>query len=103
MMIRLVTYTNFPVLDAQIERACRRRRRISRGVVLLDDINEFSVLRSIGDSRRSSRNWLRNLARAVDALDGERSRKGRKPCRLVAANATRAERLGGRRRRANRA
>jgi predicted RNA-binding protein with PIN domain len=103
MMIRLVTYTNFPVLDAQIERACRRHRRISRSVVLLDDINEFSVLRSIGDARRSSRIWLRNLARAVDALDGERSRKNRKPCRLVAANATRAEPRGARRRRANRA
>jgi hypothetical protein len=103
-MIRLVTYRNFPVLDVQIERAYRRRRRITRDVVFLDVINEFSVITSLGKVRRwsRSRDWLRKLARAVDALDGAGSISERTSSRLVAANATRPARSSKRRRRAHR-
>jgi hypothetical protein len=103
MMIRLVTYRNFPVLDVQIERAYRRRR-LSRDVVFLDDVSAFSALRSFGNSRRSarSREWLRKLACAIDALDGKRTRLETAPSRLVRANAPRTAQASKRRRRLKR-
>lgn len=90
-MIRFVTYRNFPILDLQIEEAYRRRYG-AREVVFLEDVDDIAVLKSLREARRRSnrsRDWLRRLAREVDALaqTPDPTARRRPSSRLVAANA----------------
>jgi hypothetical protein len=101
-MIRLVTYRNFPLLDLQMQEAYRRRR-IAGEFVFLEQI-DGAILGSRGQSAgrfANSRDWLRRLERAVDALaqNSEALAGGRRnACGLFAANAS--PRRGKRRKRA---
>jgi hypothetical protein len=103
-MIRLVTYRNFPLLDLQIQEAYRRRR-IAGEFVFLEQI-DGAILGSRGQSAgrfANSRDWLRRLERAVDALaqNSEALAGGRRnACGLVAANESGSPRRGKRRKRA---
>lgn len=104
-MIRLVTYGNFQLMDLQIEEAYRRRRE-TRRLLLLDDVEDLTVLRSLAYLRRrssESRDWLCRLAHAVDALAAPETGGARRRAnagRLVAVNdSARTSAGGGKRRR----
>ncbi len=69
-MIRFVTQRNFPLVDLQIEQAYRRRR-ICRDIDFLSELEDRQAFESFAGARsrgRHSREWLRRLAKAVDAL-----------------------------------
>jgi hypothetical protein len=102
-MIRLVTYRNFPLRDMQMEQAYRRRR-VAGEIIILQEINEIAIGASSGESRRRkgrSHDWLRRLARAVDALATHPETPVRR-CGLVAANSSGEPRHGKRRQRNSR-
>lgn len=106
-MIRFVTYSNFPLLDLQIEEAYRRRCN-GTAVAYVADIDAFSLVRPHRQSRRRtkrSRDWLRRLAWEVYALSStDREAARRCPSCLIAANTANAAEMAGkpRQRRASR-
>jgi hypothetical protein len=91
-MIRLITFRNFPLLDLQIERAYRRRCNDGeKDYAFVETIDDelLWLVREAQARRRNNKDWLRELARQIDALsakDRKRTSASRRRTVVMAAN-----------------